>query len=272
MSSTTTSRSGAAVNESELCQFPFKDGRRCRTLRHPGHSCLCIFHARAESQLVETERLGIELGETLSGDSVTATDINRAMGRPIPPSRRTASPSAMPTPSPASAAPCSAPSPPSKPNSNLNTASTSEKRCCKSPSRPPHPALRTLALSAHPVWPNPLRHRPLTQILPTRQSPSNPAPPHPPTQRNSPPLTPTKNPHHANPHANANRAAHPYPSFPTEWPTFSSSFAPEKASACREKSLVPIFVIPSEVCAARNLLRLCAFDCGLSTGSALRRH
>jgi hypothetical protein len=81
MPTTTTSRSRAAVNESDLCQFPFSDGRRCRMLRHPGHSCLCIFHARAESQLLETERLGIELGETLTGDFMTATDINHAMGR-----------------------------------------------------------------------------------------------------------------------------------------------------------------------------------------------
>jgi hypothetical protein len=79
--STTTSRTRAAINESELCQFPFNDGRRCRMLRHPGHSCLCIFHARAESQLVETDRLGAELAETVSGDFMTATDINHALGR-----------------------------------------------------------------------------------------------------------------------------------------------------------------------------------------------
>jgi hypothetical protein len=50
-------------------------------LRHPDHPCLCIFHARGESQLVETERLGTELGETLTGDFLSATDINHAMGR-----------------------------------------------------------------------------------------------------------------------------------------------------------------------------------------------
>lgn len=77
----TTSRTRNAVNESDLCQFPFQDGRRCRMLRHPKHSCLCAFHARAESQLFETERLGRELGETLSGDFMSATDINHAMGR-----------------------------------------------------------------------------------------------------------------------------------------------------------------------------------------------
>ena len=78
---TTTSRTRNAANESDLCQFPFQDGRRCRMLRHPNHSCLCIFHARTEGQLFEAERLGAELGKTLSGDFMSATDINHAMGR-----------------------------------------------------------------------------------------------------------------------------------------------------------------------------------------------
>lgn len=78
---TTGSRTRNAVSESDLCQFPFQDGRRCRMLRHLNHSCLCIFHARAEGQLFETERLGVELGKTLSGDFLSATDINHAMGR-----------------------------------------------------------------------------------------------------------------------------------------------------------------------------------------------
>ena len=78
---TTASRTRNAVNEADLCQFPFQDGRRCRMLRHPNHSCLCIFHARAEGQRFETERLGVELGETLTGDFLSATDINHAMGR-----------------------------------------------------------------------------------------------------------------------------------------------------------------------------------------------
>jgi hypothetical protein len=50
-------------------------------LRHPGHPCLCLFHARAESQLVETENIGSELAQTISGDFMTATDINYAVGR-----------------------------------------------------------------------------------------------------------------------------------------------------------------------------------------------
>jgi len=50
-------------------------------LRHPGHARLCLFHARAESQLVETENFGSELAQTISGDFMTAIDIDYAMGR-----------------------------------------------------------------------------------------------------------------------------------------------------------------------------------------------
>src|SRR6266849_7698758 len=50
-------------------------------LSHPGHARLCLFHARAESQLVETENFGSELAQTISGDFMTAIDIDYAMGR-----------------------------------------------------------------------------------------------------------------------------------------------------------------------------------------------
>jgi len=50
-------------------------------LRHSGHDSLCIFHARAEGQLIESRRLGTELSQTVSGDFMTATDINHALGR-----------------------------------------------------------------------------------------------------------------------------------------------------------------------------------------------
>ena len=81
MARTISSRSRAAARERNLCQFPFNDGRRCRMLRYPGHPCLCVFHARAEAQLLETVRLGGELSQTVSGDFMTATDINHALGR-----------------------------------------------------------------------------------------------------------------------------------------------------------------------------------------------
>ena len=76
-----SSRNRNAVKDSSLCQFPFNDGRRCRMLRHPGHPSLCIFHARAELQLLESDRLGAELAQTLTGDYMTATDVNHILGK-----------------------------------------------------------------------------------------------------------------------------------------------------------------------------------------------
>ena len=81
MKNTTSSRSRSAARERHLCQFPFSDGRRCRMLRHFNHPKLCVFHARAEAQLLETEHLGTQLAQTISGDFMSATDINFAMGR-----------------------------------------------------------------------------------------------------------------------------------------------------------------------------------------------
>src|SRR5260221_14793879 len=82
MSRAISSRSRAAARERNLCQFPFNDGRRCRMLRHPGHPCLCVFHARSEAQLLETAPLGGEPSQTVSADFMTPTDINHALGRP----------------------------------------------------------------------------------------------------------------------------------------------------------------------------------------------
>jgi len=106
MNTNKSSRSRAAIKESKLCQFPFADGRRCRMLRHPAHPCLCLFHARAESQLIETENVGSELAQTISGDFMTATDIDYAMAACTPPSRKIVSLSAMPMLSRASVALC----------------------------------------------------------------------------------------------------------------------------------------------------------------------
>ena len=78
---TQSSRNRNALKESALCQFPFTDGRRCRMLRHPAHPNLCVFHARAELQQLEAERLGTELAQTLTGDFLSATDVNHALGR-----------------------------------------------------------------------------------------------------------------------------------------------------------------------------------------------
>jgi hypothetical protein len=64
-----------------LCQFAFSDGRRCRMLRHKNHTTLCMFHAHAELQLLESHRLGAEIAATFTGDFLTAADINLVMGK-----------------------------------------------------------------------------------------------------------------------------------------------------------------------------------------------
>ena len=81
MSKSKSSRSRIARDESGLCQFPFADGRVCRMLRQPDHPSLCVFHARAERQLVESDRLGSELAASLTGRFMTATDINFVLGK-----------------------------------------------------------------------------------------------------------------------------------------------------------------------------------------------
>ena len=63
------------------CQFETSDGRRCRMLRHNGHPTLCLFHARDEMQLLESQRLGSEIASSISGDFMTATDINFVLGK-----------------------------------------------------------------------------------------------------------------------------------------------------------------------------------------------
>jgi hypothetical protein len=67
-------------DNSELCQFPFADGRRCRMLRHH-HPSLCVFHANDELQLLESRRLGAEVSATLTGHFITTTDITHILGK-----------------------------------------------------------------------------------------------------------------------------------------------------------------------------------------------
>jgi hypothetical protein len=76
-----SSRSRAATNEASLCQFPFADGRTCRMMRHPAHPSLCIFHSRAERQLLESDRLGSEIASSLTGGFMTSTDVNFVLGK-----------------------------------------------------------------------------------------------------------------------------------------------------------------------------------------------
>ncbi|HEV1993204.1 MAG TPA: hypothetical protein VGR03_02630 [Candidatus Acidoferrum sp.] len=63
------------------CQFETSDGRRCRMLRHNAHPALCLFHARDEMQLLESQRLGAELSASITGQFMTATDINFVLGK-----------------------------------------------------------------------------------------------------------------------------------------------------------------------------------------------
>jgi hypothetical protein len=81
MSKPKSSRTRVALSDSSLCQFSFADGRTCRMLRQHDHPTLCIFHARAERQLIESDRLGAELAASLTGNFMTATDINFVLGK-----------------------------------------------------------------------------------------------------------------------------------------------------------------------------------------------
>jgi len=49
--------------------------------RRHDHPSLGVFHARAERQIAESDRLGSELAATLTGRFMTATDINFPLGK-----------------------------------------------------------------------------------------------------------------------------------------------------------------------------------------------
>src|SRR5262249_9540235 len=133
LSRTTQSKSARtrfAANESQLCKFPFADGRRCRMLRHPSHPSLCPFHARAELQLRESRSLGAELPTTISPPpppppSPPPPPPTTPPASPTPPPPRPAPPLAPPPLWLTSASSFSTPSPASNPNSASPTTSTS---------------------------------------------------------------------------------------------------------------------------------------------------
>lgn len=77
------SKKGASRKASEpnRCAFETSDGRRCRLPRSAAHAALCVFHSREEQQLVESPKIGAELAATISGDFLTATDINYVLGK-----------------------------------------------------------------------------------------------------------------------------------------------------------------------------------------------
>jgi hypothetical protein len=63
------------------CKFTFADGRHCRMSLTSYHRSLCPFHARAEEQLLESHPLGSEIATSLTGDFLTATDLNHMLGK-----------------------------------------------------------------------------------------------------------------------------------------------------------------------------------------------
>jgi hypothetical protein len=71
----------SAPDHSHLCQFQFADGRKCRMLRREDHATLCVFHARAERQLLQSETLGPLLSKSPSGEFLTAADVNHVLGK-----------------------------------------------------------------------------------------------------------------------------------------------------------------------------------------------
>ena len=73
-----TSRKSSEPNR---CAFETSDGRRCRLPRSATHASLCIFHSREEQQLLESEKLGAEIASPITGDFLTATDINYVLGK-----------------------------------------------------------------------------------------------------------------------------------------------------------------------------------------------
>ncbi len=74
----TTTRKASEPNR---CAFEASDGRRCRLPRAASHASLCVFHCREEQQLLESRKLGGELASTITGDFLTATDINYVLGK-----------------------------------------------------------------------------------------------------------------------------------------------------------------------------------------------
>ncbi len=71
----------SAPDHSHLCQFQFADGRKCRMLRREGHATFCLFHARAERQILESQTLGAQIAKSPSGEYLTAADVNHVLGK-----------------------------------------------------------------------------------------------------------------------------------------------------------------------------------------------
>ena len=68
-------------DRASLCSFMFVDGRKCRIPRSADHPYLCAFHARKEAQTLASQDAGKDIAYHLSGNYVTACDLNSALGR-----------------------------------------------------------------------------------------------------------------------------------------------------------------------------------------------
>lgn len=69
------------ASEPNRCAFETSDGRRCRLPRSATHASLCAFHSHEEQQLLESRKLGSEIAAPLTGNFLTATDINHVLGK-----------------------------------------------------------------------------------------------------------------------------------------------------------------------------------------------
>lgn len=69
------------ASEPNRCAFETSDGRRCRLPRSATHASLCVFHSHEEQQLLESRKLGSEIAAPLTGNFLTATDINHVLGK-----------------------------------------------------------------------------------------------------------------------------------------------------------------------------------------------
>jgi hypothetical protein len=73
--------SSRKASDPHRCAFETSDGRRCRLSRSATHASLCAFHSHEEQQFLESEKLGSEIAAPITGDFLTATDINYVLGK-----------------------------------------------------------------------------------------------------------------------------------------------------------------------------------------------
>jgi len=80
--------SSSAVSESAIsknqraprCTFSTSDNRRCTMFRHDSHPSFCLFHARQERILIESDQIGPELVPP-SGKFHSFTELNDSLTR-----------------------------------------------------------------------------------------------------------------------------------------------------------------------------------------------